>query len=200
MTFNGNDFTERMRLVLARAREQAARLGARYVLPEHMALGLLDEEQSVGCVLLVNLGANVQMLRQSIEMQLTARPRVDEGGASDMPYSADAMHVLQLAMAEAGDLRDGHVGTEHILLGILREGQSGAATVLTAHDLTSARVRAEVARVRAIRPIESIPQFPVYSFVFKALMATRRSRAAERVAVIALIVSLVALALVLTRR
>ena len=202
---NGYDFTERTRLVLARAREETVRLEYGHVLPEHIALALLAEDQGAARVVLANLGAEPGVLRQDIEARIAVRPRHDESSRPDLPYSEDAKRVLELAMAEARDLGDSHVGTEHLLLGIVREAKNGAAAALAAHDLTVERIRSELPRVRTMASArEPVPAFParsMFDLVFKVSSgASKQAQAAQLVSWIALVVALVALGIVLIHR
>jgi ATP-dependent Clp protease ATP-binding subunit ClpC len=140
---NGYNFTERVRKVLAIAREEAARLHDDYVGPEHILLGVVHEGEGVAYAVLQNLGADLDAILQKIEAQ------VKNGGAwhatgPDLPYTSRAKKVLELAMAEARTLNHTYVGTEHLLLGLLREEKGIAAQVLTNANITLDSARAEM--------------------------------------------------------
>ena len=206
MALNGFNFTERLRMVLARAREETARLGHDHVLPEHLALALLTHDQGAAHAVLANLDANTELLCQEIEVRLGTRPRpIEASGPRDLPYSSDAKQVLELALAEAKDLDDEHVGTEHLLMGIVRETKSGAASALAAHDLTVERIRGELPRVKGMTSArESVPAFRAHA-MFEMMSkvshrASNQAQAAQLVSWIALVVSLVTLGIVLIHR
>src|ERR1044072_2248340 len=123
---NGYNFTERVRKLLAMAREVASRLHHEYVGTEHILLGLIREGEGVAAAVLQNLSVDLDEIQQKIE------ERVKKGKAAaatgpDLPYTSRAKKVLELAMGEARDLSHGYVGTEHLLLGLLREEKGIAA-------------------------------------------------------------------------
>src|SRR5918911_3025142 len=143
---NGYNFTERVRKVLAMAREEAARLRHQYVGTEHILLGLIREGEGVASAVLQNLGADPDDLRRRVEAA------VKEGKAShptgpDLPYTSRAKKVLELAMSEARELNHSYVGTEHLLLGLLREEKGIAAQVLTDVGVNLEAARAETLRI-----------------------------------------------------
>jgi carboxymethylenebutenolidase len=143
---NGYNFTERVRKVLAMAREESVRLHHEYVGSEHQLLGLLREGEGVGATVLKNLGADLDQLRQRIEATVQAG-RPDRHVGPDLPYTSRAKKVLELAMSEAKALSHSYVGTEHLLLGLLLEKQGIAAQVLVSVGVTLDRTRAEVLRI-----------------------------------------------------
>jgi carboxymethylenebutenolidase len=140
---NGYNFTERVRKVLAYAREEAVRLRHEYVGTEHQLLGLLREGEGVGATVLKNLGADLDQLRQRIEASIQAGTPGRHVGP-DLPYTSRAKKVLELGMESARELNHSYVGTEHLLLGLLREKQGIAAQVLVESGVTLDRTRAEV--------------------------------------------------------
>jgi len=142
----GYNFTDRVRKILHLAREEAARLGHEYVGTEHILLGLVREGEGVAAAVLTNLNVDVEELEQMIEQ------RVTKGGAArvvgpDLPYTRGAKKVLELAMAETRELDHSYVGSEHLLLGLLREGAGVAAEVLTDLGVTLEEARAETLRL-----------------------------------------------------
>ena len=143
---NGYNFTQRVRKVLAMAREQAAQLHHEYVAPEHMLLGLIAEGEGVADTVFENLSVDPEQVRRRL---LEVIPVATESAATgpDLPYTSRAKKSLELAMAEARDLHHEYVGTEHILLGLLREGKNIAAQVLIESGCTLDRARAEVLRI-----------------------------------------------------
>jgi ATP-dependent Clp protease ATP-binding subunit ClpC len=150
---NGYNFTERVRKVLAMAREEAVRLRHEYVGTEHMLLALIRENEGVAAAVLQNLGVDADELRQRID-EVVKRGRGQPTGP-DLPYTSRAKKVLELAMQEARDLRHSYVGTEHLLLGLLREDNGIAAQVLT-----SAKVTVESARRESLRLLGEPPEAP----------------------------------------
>src|SRR3712207_5952488 len=125
---NGYNFTQRMRVVLALAREEAAALNHEYVGTEHILLALLREgdrhdsssDQGVATATLRNLGVDTAAVAQRIHA--TVKPgKASRWTGPDLPYTSRAKVVLELAMKEARELNHGYVGTEHLLLGLVRE-------------------------------------------------------------------------------
>ena len=127
---NGYNFTERVRKVLAMAREEAARLHHEYVGTEHILLGLIREGEGVAAAVLQNLSVDLDEMQQKIEETVKKGKAVQATGP-DLPYTSRAKKVLELAMSEARELNHSYVGTEHLLLGLLREEKGIAAQVLT---------------------------------------------------------------------
>ena len=142
---NGYNFTERVRKVLAMAREEAARLHHEYVGTEHILLGLIREGEGVAAAVLQNLNVDLDDVTQKIE-ETVKKGKAAQATGPDLPYTSRAKKVLELAMAEARDLNHSYVGTEHLLLGLLREEKGIAAQVLT-----DAGVNLDAARTETLR-------------------------------------------------
>ena len=131
---NGYNFTERVRMALARAREEAARLHHSYVGTEHELLGLLLDDESLAMEIIRSFKVNPADLVVAVERSVKpGGPRVT---GPDLPYTSRAKKVLEFSMAEARDLHHNYVGTEHILLGLLREDKGIAALVLKDAGIT----------------------------------------------------------------
>jgi ATP-dependent Clp protease ATP-binding subunit ClpC len=145
---NGYNFTQRLRKCLAMAREEAVRLHHDYVGTEHLLLALLREGDGIALVVIDNLSASGATIRDRVLKRLAA----GTSHASDLPYTNRAKKVLELSMSEARALHHSYVGTEHLLLGLIGEGQGIAAEVLVSLGLTLERVRAETARLLGPRP------------------------------------------------
>ena len=145
-TMNGYNFTERVRKVLAMAREEAARLHHEYVGTEHLLLGLLREGEGVAATALQNLETDLDALSIRIE-QVVKRGQASMKTGPDLPYTSRAKKVLELAMEEARDLNHAYVGTEHLLLGLLREERGIAAQLLVDSGVTLDRARGEILRI-----------------------------------------------------
>src|SRR5438270_1241118 len=142
---NGYNFTERVRKVLAMAREEAARLHHEYVGTEHILLGLIREGEGVAAAVLQNLSVDLDEIQQKIE-ETVKKGKAAAATGPDLPYTSRAKKVLELAMGEARDLSHGYVGTEHVLLGLLREENRIAAQVLTAAGVNLDAANAETLR------------------------------------------------------
>jgi ATP-dependent Clp protease ATP-binding subunit ClpC len=143
---NGYNFTERVRKVLAMAREEAVRLRHEYVGTEHILLGLIREGEGVAATVLQNLSVEQVELRLKVE-GIVKKGKATQATGPDLPYTARAKKVLELAMSTAHELGHSYVGTEHLLLGLLREEKGIAAQVLTDAGLREAAARDEVLRI-----------------------------------------------------
>ncbi len=139
------NFTDRVRKVLAMARDEAIRLQHDYVGTEHVLLGLIREREGVAAAVLVNLGADLGRIHRRVE------EAVRKGKATialgELPYTSRAKKVLEFALAEARELSHSYVGTEHLLLGLLREDKGIAAQVLNSMNVRLDKARAECLRV-----------------------------------------------------
>jgi ATP-dependent Clp protease ATP-binding subunit ClpA len=142
----GYDFTTRVRGALIKARDEAQRRNHENVGTEHLMLGLLGEEDALVMDVLENLGANPMALQQVVEQRLTDSPTARRS-TTDLPYTPRARVVLDQAIATAHEFGDGYVGTQHLLLGLMRERQGIAAQALTAAGLTEPRLRREIVRI-----------------------------------------------------
>ncbi len=153
---NGYNFTDRVRKVLQMAREEAARLHHEYVGTEHILLGLIREGEGVAAAVLTNLNVDLDEIQQKIEETVKKGKAPAAAGPPDLPYTSRAKKVLELAMSEARELNHSYVGTEHLLLGLLREEKGIAAQVLT-----DAGVNLEQGRAETLRLLGSdMPQTP----------------------------------------
>ncbi|MGH7590907.1 MAG: Clp protease N-terminal domain-containing protein, partial [Gemmatimonadales bacterium] len=152
---NGYNFTDRVRKVLQMAREEAARLHHEYVGTEHILLGLIREGEGVAAAVLQNLNVDLEEIQQKIE-ETVKKGKAAAATGPDLPYTSRAKKVLELAMTEARELNHSYVGTEHLLLGLLREEKGIAAQVLT-----DAGVNLEQSRAETLRLLGSdMPQAP----------------------------------------
>ena len=139
-----NNFTPRAQQVLALARKEADRFHHNYVGTEHILLGLIKLGQGVAVSVLQKMGLDLETVRGAVEKQVGSGP---EGKASgSIPYTPRVKKVLALAGKEAKALNHSYVGTEHILLGLLREGEGVAARVLKSLDVDIERTRNEILR------------------------------------------------------
>ena len=147
---NGYNFTERVRTVLAGAREEANALRHEYVGTEHILLALLAEGEGLGATIVQNLGADADAgLRERI-LQVVKDGPIDYTPRRDLPYTSRAKKVLELAMTEARELNHSYVGTEHLLLGLLAEQKGIAAQVLADSGITLDNARQETLRILGV--------------------------------------------------
>jgi len=137
-----NNFTPRAQQVLALARKEADRFHHTYVGTEHLLLGLINLGQGVAVNVLQKLGLSLDTVRQAVEKQVGSGPETKPTG--NIPYTPRVKQVLALANKEAKALSHSYVGTEHILLGLLREGDGVAARVLRTLDVDIERCRNEI--------------------------------------------------------
>ncbi len=139
------NFTDRVRKVLAMAREEAIRLQHDYVGTEHILLGLIREGEGVAAAVLTNLNVDLDQIHDQVEES------VKKGKATialgELPYTSRAKKVLEFAMAEARELNHSYVGTEHLLLGLLREEKGIAAQVLNSLGVSMEEARSETLKV-----------------------------------------------------
>jgi ATP-dependent Clp protease ATP-binding subunit ClpC len=135
-------FTDRARKVMTYARKEAIRFNHDYVGTEHILLGLVKEGSGVAANVLENLGVDLEKVRLEVEKLVRSGPSTVTKG--DKPYTSRAKKVLELAMEEARNLDHNYVGTEHLLLGLLRESEGIAAQVLMNLGLNLEEVRNEV--------------------------------------------------------
>jgi ATP-dependent Clp protease ATP-binding subunit ClpA len=134
-------FTERARRVIFFAQEEAGRLGENYVSTEHLLLGLVRENDSVAARILDRMGVSLGRIRNEIERQVT---RGDGRLGQDMQLTPRAKRVIDLAYDEARQLSNNYIGTEHLLLGLIREGEGLAGRVLAKLGVELERTRREV--------------------------------------------------------
>ena len=137
-----SNFTPRAQQVLALARKEADRFNHNFVGTEHLLLGLIKLGQGVAVNVLQKMGLDLETVRQEVEKQSKAGP--DQKQIGNIPYTPRVKKVLSLASKEAKALNHTYVGTEHILLGLLREGDGVAAKVLKELDIDIEQVRQEI--------------------------------------------------------
>jgi ATP-dependent Clp protease ATP-binding subunit ClpC len=134
-------FTERARKVVFYAQEEAQKFGEGYVSTEHLLLGLVRESDSVAARVLEKLGVSLNRIRAEVEKQL---PRGDARPNQDMTLTPRAKRVIDLAYDEARNLNNNYIGTEHLLLGLIREGDGLAGRVLSKLGVELEKARREV--------------------------------------------------------
>jgi len=137
-------FSERARRVLTIAQEEARQLNHSYIGTEHILLGLAREEEGVAAKVLTNLGVSLSKVRSAVEFISGRGERPTTGETGLTPR---AKKVIELAIDEARQLGHNYIGTEHLLLGLLREGEGVAAGVLDSLGVTLERARAETVHI-----------------------------------------------------
>ena len=137
-----SNFTPRAQQVLALARKEADRFNHNYIGTEHVLLGLIKLGQGVAVSVLQRMGLDLESVRMEVEKEVGTGP--DQKKSSNIPYTPRVKKVLSLANKEAKQLNHSYVGTEHILLGLLREGEGMASRVLTSLNVDLATTRNEV--------------------------------------------------------
>ena len=137
-------FSERARRVLTLAQEEARHLNHSYIGTEHILLGLVREEEGVATKVLVNLGVSLNKVRSAVEFIIGHGEKSSSG---EIGLTPRAKKVIELAIDEARHLGHNYIGTEHLLLGLLREGEGVAAGVLDSLGITLERTRAETTRI-----------------------------------------------------
>ncbi len=139
-------FTERARRVLTLAQEEAQRFNHSYIGTEHLLLGLVREGDGVAAKVLGNLGVELNKVRSAVEFIIG---RGDRQASGEIGLTPRAKKVIELAVDEARRLQHSYIGTEHLLLGLVREGEGIAAGVLESLGVNLERVRAETQRILA---------------------------------------------------
>ncbi|HJY97454.1 MAG TPA: Clp protease N-terminal domain-containing protein, partial [Streptosporangiaceae bacterium] len=149
-------FTDRARRVVALAQDEARRLNHDYIGTEHILLGLIHEGGGVAAGALESLGISLHVVRQEVE-QIIGRGRQAPSGP--IPFTPRAKKVLELSLREALQIGHNYIGTEHILLGLIREGDGVAAQVLVKLGADLNRVRPRVIElISGQEPDRRLPQ------------------------------------------
>ena len=133
-------FTDQAQRVVVAAQDEARKLNHDFIGTEHILLGLTREEQGAAASALQSLGISLEAVRQQVE-QIIGRGQQAPSG--HIPFTPRAKKVLEFSLRESQQLRHEHIGAEHILLGLIREGEGIAAQVL-------ARLGADLNRVRQV--------------------------------------------------
>jgi ATP-dependent Clp protease ATP-binding subunit ClpC len=137
-----NRFTERARKVIILAKEEARRFNHDYIGTEHILLGLIREGEGVAAAVLQNMGMSLETIRLEVEKLVQPGPTTQILG--DIPFTPRAKKVLELSAEEARSLGHNYIGTEHILLGLIREGEGVASQVLMNQGMDLEMVRKQV--------------------------------------------------------
>ena len=137
-------FTERAKKVLVLAQEEAQRFNHNYIGTEHLLLGLVREGEGIAAKVLSNLGVELNKVRSAVEFIIGRGDRMVIG---DISLTPRAKKVIELSVEEARRLNHNHIGTEHLLLGLVREGEGIAAGVLECLGVNLEKVRSQVIQV-----------------------------------------------------
>jgi len=140
-------FTNRARNVVELAQEEARRLDHDHIDTEHVLLGLLGEAEGIGARALVALGVSLEAVRADVERIIG---RGDGAPTGHIPFTRRAKKVLELSLREALRLHHNYIGTEHIVLGLVREGEGVAARILAESGADLPGVRREVLRLLSV--------------------------------------------------
>ncbi|MBL7131518.1 MAG: ATP-dependent Clp protease ATP-binding subunit [Candidatus Omnitrophica bacterium] len=140
-----NRFTERARKVIVLAKEEARRFNHDYIGTEHLLLGLIHEGEGVAAAVLQKMGMSLESIRLEIEKLVQLGPSTQILG--DVPFTPRSKKSLELAAEEARALGHNYIGTEHLLLGLIREGEGVASQVLLNLGLDLNRVRSEIMEI-----------------------------------------------------
>jgi len=173
-------FTERARRVLMLAQEEALRFGHNYMGTEHLLLGLVGEGEGVAARALANLGVELNDIRPRVEWILG---RGDRAVTGEIGLTPRAKKIIELSVDEARRLGHHYIGTEHLLLGMIREGEGIAAGVLEGLGVSLDKVRTEVVRVLAEEThvkTARASRVPATIIDGKAIAAEVREEAKER--------------------
>jgi len=142
-------FTERAKKVLIQAQQEAKEMGCPYVGTEHVLLALIGEGEGVAAKVLAGLGIDAERVRQAVTQMVEAA----KGQAVSEPViTPRSKMVLELSIDEARRMGVGYVGTEHLLLGLIREGEGVAAQILNAYGADQGKVRALIAQMMGGQP------------------------------------------------
>ena len=145
-------FTEKARKVVVKAQDEARYLKQNYIGTEHLLLGIIDENDGIASKVLIEMGITIEEVRAAVKTVIT------EGSSESyehIPFTPRAKKVLELSLREALQMGHNYIGTEHILLGLLREGEGVAARVLNSLGITLENVKETVKEV--------LKKYPVYS-------------------------------------
>src|SRR3981081_1623621 len=149
-----NKFTERARKCLQLAQEEAQRFNHNYIGTEHLLLGLVREGDGVAAKVLSNLGVELNKVRSAVEFIIG---RGDRATTGEIGLTPRAKRVIELAVDEARRLNHSYIGTEHLLLGLVREGEGIAAGVLESLGVSLERVRTETTKILSQSAPQSAP-------------------------------------------
>ncbi|MGA0870265.1 MAG: Clp protease N-terminal domain-containing protein, partial [Planctomycetota bacterium] len=139
-------FTDRAKKVMSFARQEAQKFNHEYIGTEHILLGLVQEGSGVAANVLKNMNIDLEKVRHEVEKIVKTGPSMVTMG--QLPFTPRAKKVLELSMEEASQLNHNYIGTEHLLLGLIKENEGIAAQVLRNRGVQLDEVREEVREFR----------------------------------------------------
>ena len=152
-------YTEKARRVIFFARYEASQFGSSFIETEHLLLGLMREDKNLTSRFLLKTRSSIQDIRKEIEGRTLIRDKVST--SVDLPFSEESKRVLNCAAEESDQFGHRHIGTEHILLGLLHQDKSVAATILREHGLRLGMIREALGRGAAEKQAQSRPKEPL---------------------------------------
>jgi len=165
-------FTERARQVVVLAQDEARALKHNYIGTEHLLLGLLREEEGLGARTLENLGIVIEPVRAQVARIVGLG---DEAATGQIPFTPRAKRVLELALREGLALGHNHIGTEHLLLGLAREGDGVAMRLLVDLGVDAEKIREAVIQALGGDPSAYAVEQHIFAESPRAARAFRRS-------------------------
>ena len=159
-------FTERARQVVVLAQDEARALKHNYIGTEHILLGLLREEEGLAARVLESLDITVEEVRAQVARIVGQGDEVTTG---QIPFTPRAKKVLELALREALSLGHNYIGTEHILLGLVRENEGVAARILLDFDADAEKIRDEIIRMLSGKPPRERPRRVPWEYMVVAV-------------------------------
>jgi ATP-dependent Clp protease ATP-binding subunit ClpA len=151
-------FTNRARQAVVLAQEAARAHNHDYIGTEHILLGLLDADENMACKVLESLGISLETIRQQVEKRIRRVRRTRMTPSGHIPFTLRAKNVFELSLREALQLGHSHIGPEHILLGLISEGQGVAAEVLVKLGADLEKVRRGIIRIQPHVPIGKLTE------------------------------------------
>ena len=162
-------FTERARKVVVRAQDEARFLKQNYIGTEHLLLGLMDEKEGIAAKVLLSLNIPIESIRASV---MDAVTKGSSESYEHIPFTPRAKKVLELALREALQMGHNYIGTEHILLGLLREGEGVAARVLNSLGISLEIAKGKIKDVLSKYPFVSQSESSAYNKPPKRVLKT----------------------------
>lgn len=151
MPQGNHKFTERFKRVMQIAREEAARLQHDYIATEHLLLAFIRDGEGTAAAMLRNLGIDLEELRQSIEEATVSQSSALTIG--QVPFTPRAKQALEIAAHEANNLKSKYVGTEHLLLALVRDKQGIASQILSTYDVNYEKIKEEIQNIQSDRSV-----------------------------------------------
>jgi ATP-dependent Clp protease ATP-binding subunit ClpC len=151
-------FTDQARRVVVQAQEEARTLGHNYIGTEHILLGLLSEREGLAAQALSSLGISLDAAREQV-VEIAGAGTGQQSG--HIPFTPRTKKVLELSLREAQRLGDDHIGTEHILLGLVREGDGVGAQILVRQGASLDRIQSQVLATVRTAPAEELRRVSV---------------------------------------